>query len=106
MSADSVPRLTDRQAAILETIRRSIRERGFPPTIREIARATGIKSTNGVNDHLVALERKGFVRREAVVARGLSLTVPGQTELEKRREELRAELSEIEQKLSEVSNAA
>lgn len=106
MSADSVPRLTNRQAAILETIRSSIRDRGFPPTIREIAAATGIKSTNGVNDHLVALARKGFVRRESVVARGLSLTVPGQTELENRREQLRAELSEIEQKLNEVNRAA
>lgn len=68
-----VPRLTDRQAAVYEAIARSIRERGYPPTLRELAEATGAKSTNNVAGHLAALERKGVVRRHSNVARGLEL---------------------------------
>lgn len=65
-----------------------------------------IKSTNGVNDHLVAIERKGYLRREPTAARGLSIVTPGQTELERRRAQLLAELAAVEAKLSEVSHVA
>ena len=51
-------KLTDRQRAVLEFISESISDRGFPPTLREIGNRLGIRSTNGVNDHLRALERK------------------------------------------------
>lgn len=67
-------RLTARQAAIMEAIAKSIRERGYPPTIREIGAAVGIKSTNGVNDHLDSLERKGMIRRSRIVSRGITIT--------------------------------
>jgi repressor LexA len=63
--------LTDRQDAILQFIRASIRERGYPPTFREIGAKMGIKSTNGVSDHLRALERKGYLRREDMKSRAL-----------------------------------
>lgn len=63
--------LTERQEMILQFIRRSIRERGYPPTLREIGAHMGIKSTNGVSDHLRALERKGYVRREDMKSRAL-----------------------------------
>ena len=56
--------LTDRQREILDFITRSIRERGYPPTLREIGLHFGIRSTNGVNDHLRALEKKGHLQRE------------------------------------------
>ena len=75
MSEKVVPRLTNRQAAILETIRRSIRERGFPPTIREIAAEHGIKSTSAVSDHLRVLERKGVIRCDVGVSRGIVVLV-------------------------------
>src|SRR6266851_286009 len=55
--------LTERQEKILAFIKRSIQEQGYPPTIREIGEAFGIRSTNGVNDHLKALERKGYLLR-------------------------------------------
>ena len=55
--------LTDRQKKILEFIARATEERGFPPTIREIGEEFEIRSTNGVNDHLKALERKGYLSR-------------------------------------------
>ena len=63
--------LTDRQEMILQFIRRSIRERGYPPTLREIGARMGIRSTNGVNDHLRALERKGYLTREDMKSRAL-----------------------------------
>ena len=56
--------LTHRQQMVLEYIRRSISDRGYPPTLREIGAFMGIRSTNGVNDHLRALERKGYLTRE------------------------------------------
>ena len=68
--------LTDRQEAILEFIRRSIRDRGYPPTLREIGAQMGIRSTNGVSDHLRALERKGYISREDMKSRALRPTAP------------------------------
>lgn len=55
--------ITKRQQAILNFIMESIRDNGYPPTIAEICEKFDIKSTNGVNDHLVALERKGYIER-------------------------------------------
>lgn len=63
--------LTDRQREILDFISRRIEEQGYPPTIREIGEFMGIRSTNGVNDHLKALERKGFLKREGLKSRAL-----------------------------------
>jgi repressor LexA len=63
--------LTDRQREILDFITRSIRERGYPPTLREIGLHFGIRSTNGVNDHLRALEKKGHLQREDLKSRAL-----------------------------------
>ena len=65
--------LTARQEQTLDFIRRSIEERGYPPTLREIGEYMGIRSTNGVNDHLRALERKGYLRREDMKSRALKL---------------------------------
>lgn len=56
-------KLTGRQALVLDTITDYIQAAGFPPTIREIGDRVGISSTNGVNDHLKALERKGYIAR-------------------------------------------
>lgn len=65
--------LTKRQEQTLDFIRRCIEERGYPPTLREIGEHMGIRSTNGVNDHLRALERKGYLRREDMKSRALKL---------------------------------
>jgi len=65
--------VTDRQQAILDFIIDAIRTRGFPPTLREIGRAFEIRSTKGVNDHLVALERKGKIRRSDNLSRGIEV---------------------------------
>ena len=63
--------LTERQRNVLDFISDSIRKRGYPPTLREIGSHFGIKSTNGVNDHLRALEKKGFLHREDLKSRTL-----------------------------------
>jgi len=65
--------LTKRQLQTLDFIRQSINQRGYPPTLREIGEHMGIRSTNGVNDHLRALERKGYLRREDMKSRALKL---------------------------------
>jgi repressor LexA len=63
--------LTDRQLEVLRYIARQIEDAGYPPTIREIGEALDIRSTNGVNDHLKALERKGFLTRDPVKSRAV-----------------------------------
>ncbi len=71
--------LTDRQKEILRFIARTTEERGFPPTIREIGGEFNIRSTNGVNDHLKALERKGYLNRGEQKSRSLVPTSSGRT---------------------------
>src|SRR3974390_1167556 len=66
--------LTQRQQMVLDYIRQSIVDRGYPPTLREIGARMGIRSTNGVNDHLRALERKGYLTREDMKSRALRPT--------------------------------
>ena len=68
--------LTHRQREILEFISASIAERGFPPTLREIGEHFHIRSTNGVNDHLKALEKKGHLRREDLKSRAMRPVLP------------------------------
>jgi repressor LexA len=63
--------LTDRQREILNFLTESIKRRGYPPTLREIGTHFGIRSTNGVNDHLRALEKKGYLQREDLKSRAL-----------------------------------
>ena len=58
-----LPTLTDRQKAIYDFLLKTIREKGFAPSIPEIGKRFKIASTNGVSDHLKALEKKGYIRR-------------------------------------------
>lgn len=55
--------LTDRQQEILEYVASFTRDAGYPPTVREIGRATGLRSPRSVSQHLQALEKKGFIHR-------------------------------------------
>src|SRR3989337_2625977 len=58
-----LPALTPRQKAIYEFVLKTIREKGYAPAIQEIGSRFKIASTNGVSDHLKALEKKGYIRR-------------------------------------------
>ncbi len=78
--------LTVRQRKVLEVIRTSVSERGYPPSIREIGDAVGLTSTSSVAHQLRALERKGYLRRDpnrprAVDVRGLDEAVRSVTTL-------------------------
>ncbi len=73
--------LTARQREALEFIRRCVRKRGYGPTVREIGDQMGINSPNGVVGHLVALERKGFIHREANLSRSIMLVERGEKPL-------------------------
>lgn len=66
-------RLTERQNQVYEFLRSYIREQGKPPTIKEVGRHLGIRSTNGVYKMLVALETKGYIKRTPHEARGLEI---------------------------------
>jgi repressor LexA len=72
--------LTERQEKILAFIKKSIQDQGYPPTIREIGEHFGIRSTNGVNDHLKALERKGYLQRGELKSRALSVIEGGRSQ--------------------------
>ena len=65
--------LTKRQAAILSFIKEFARDKGYPPTIPEIQKEFGIRSPNGVNNHLKALIRKGYIKRDSSRARALEI---------------------------------
>ncbi len=68
--------LTERQRAVLAFIESHVDTFGRAPTVREIGAHFGIKSTNGVRAHLAALIRKGYLKREDHLSRGLELTRP------------------------------
>jgi repressor LexA len=63
--------LNDRAREILAFIHRFKEERGYPPTIREIGKAFGISSTNGVRYYLNLLEGAGYLKRSGKISRGI-----------------------------------
>jgi len=71
LDAAERPRLTDKQRRVLDFIEAWHLRHGYPPTLREIGSHFGIRSTNAVNDHLRALERKGYLVRDALKSRSL-----------------------------------
>ena len=67
--------LTQRQNDVYILIRNLISQRGYGPTVREIADHFGIRSPNGVMCHLRAIERKGLIRRSPNKSRAIELTL-------------------------------
>lgn len=65
--------LTARQRNILDYLVGYIDDHGYPPSMREIGNFFSIKSTNGVSDHLRALERKGYISRSDGQSRGMTI---------------------------------
>lgn len=63
--------LTDRQAEVYAYIREHLERKGYPPSVREIGEHFEIKSPNGVMCHLKALERKGYIDRDAGISRAI-----------------------------------
>jgi len=67
------PALTDRQREILEYIEHLLRDRGYPPSVREIGEAVGLTSPSTVHSHLRTLERFGYLRRDATKPRAVEM---------------------------------
>ncbi|NLI69453.1 MAG: transcriptional repressor LexA [Firmicutes bacterium] len=68
--------LTDKQKEIFQFIRDHITRRNYPPSIREICNAFGLRSTSTAHFYLTALEKKGYIRREPARPRAIELLVP------------------------------
>jgi repressor LexA len=64
----------ERRQRILDCIARTVAERGYPPSVREIADAVGLASTSAVHHHLIALEKDGLLERGTHASRALRLT--------------------------------
>lgn len=70
-------KLTEKQKQILDLIGRHVKQRGFPPTMQELADELGIRSKNAIFKHLAALENKGFIQRHGGgAARGITVLHP------------------------------
>jgi repressor LexA len=65
--------LTPRQREILEVIELHQRERGFPPSVREIGEAVGLTSPSTVHAHLATLQRLGFLKRDPTKPRAIEV---------------------------------
>ncbi|MCD4782968.1 MAG: transcriptional repressor LexA [Candidatus Eremiobacteraeota bacterium] len=65
--------LTDRQSQVLGFIRATIEQKGYPPTIRDIANHLDIVSLNAVRRHLKSIEKKGYIHVEPGKSRGIKL---------------------------------
>lgn len=64
----------DNQQRILDFIKAEIQTKGYPPSVREIAQAVGLKSTSTVHGHLQRLEKRGLLHRDAMKPRAMEVT--------------------------------
>jgi repressor LexA len=74
MFAEGGQMVTERQRAILDYLRAFVDEHGYPPTVREIGEAVGLRSPSTVHAHLAQLERAGLLRRDPTKPRAIELT--------------------------------
>ena len=65
--------LTGKRREILDYIASSLRERGYPPSVREIGEAVGLTSSSTVHAHLATLQREGYLRRDPTKPRALEV---------------------------------
>lgn len=68
--------LTTRQRRILEFISHTVRDRGYPPTVREIGEAVGLTSSSSVHAQLANLERRGLLTKDPTKPRAMTLSEP------------------------------
>ncbi|MCB2224016.1 MAG: transcriptional repressor LexA [Actinobacteria bacterium] len=69
--------ISDRQQEILDLILRTVGERGYPPTVREICDEVGLSSPSTVHSHLSALVKAGYLRRDPSKPRAIEVIDPG-----------------------------
>jgi repressor LexA len=68
-----VDKLSEREKGIIEFIMQNINEHGYPPSVREIGAAVGLRSSSTVHAHLVQLEKKGLIRRDPDKPRAIEM---------------------------------
>ena len=68
--------ITARQRRILDFIAETVRDRGYPPTVREIGEAVGLTSSSSVHAQLANLERKGMLHKDPTKPRAMTLSEP------------------------------
>ncbi|MFD2117769.1 transcriptional repressor LexA [Paenibacillus yanchengensis] len=66
-------KISKRQLAILDFIKQEVKDKGYPPSVREIAEAVGLLSSSTVHGHLDRLEKKGFIRRDPTKPRAIEI---------------------------------
>jgi repressor LexA len=66
-------KLSSRQLAILDYIKKEVKEKGYPPSVREIGEAVGLASSSTVHGHLARLEKKGLIRRDPTKPRAIEI---------------------------------
>jgi repressor LexA len=77
-SGAGVDALGPRQKKILDFILATVEERGYPPSVREIADSVGLASPSTVHAHLEALQKKGYIRKDATKPRAIEISyAPG-----------------------------
>jgi repressor LexA len=65
--------LTDRQVAIINYIKKEIKAKGYPPSVREIGEAVGLSSSSTVHNHLNQLESRGYIKRDPTKPRAIEV---------------------------------
>lgn len=66
-------KISNRQQSILEFIKNEVRDKGYPPSVREIGEAVGLASSSTVHGHLDRLEKKGLIRRDPTKPRAIEI---------------------------------
>ncbi|HHY90165.1 MAG TPA: transcriptional repressor LexA [Clostridiales bacterium] len=68
--------ITEQQKKILNYIQKEVNTKGYPPSVREICSAVGLKSTSSVHAHLEKLEKNGYIRRDPTKPRAIEILNP------------------------------
>ncbi len=78
----TITKLSKRQQAIMDFIKEQVEEKGYPPSVREIALAVGLASSSTVHGHLSRLEEKGYIRRDPTKPRAIEiLDITGESDI-------------------------
>ncbi len=73
MTTSNDPQLTGKRREILEVIEASLRDRGYPPSVREIGESVGLTSSSSVHAHLSTLQKQGYLRRDPTKPRAIEV---------------------------------
>ncbi|MDW7671795.1 MAG: transcriptional repressor LexA [Bacillota bacterium] len=77
--------LTAKQKSVLEYMKKVVLDKGYPPSVREICTAVDLRSTSTVHNHLLNLEKKGYIRRDPTKPRAVEIfDIPFQEQLFKK----------------------